>query len=283
LAGLAVAGLSGQSLQPKPAAGAQTTIEGRGMTLHLAGRWKSRQAPRLPAFHLRAPVAAASNSSVIVAGHAPAAGPQLLSRDARASLPPAARPPTPVSIDHHAALRFGSTAKLGVAQEILALPLRRDVLVIRCTGSAAPLARLCAQAVAGMELRNGSMQPLAPTAATARRLRAATDRLGAERQRQRSLLAAASSRQALAAAAEKLASANRLYADRLTSLPTTAQDANSIGGAVSAARATAVAYADLVKVRSSATWGSARAAVDQREKELDGAIRRLRSLRVYEG
>jgi serine/threonine protein kinase len=283
LVGLAVAGLSGQALQPKPAAAAQTTIEGGGVSLRLVGKWQSRQAPRLPAFRLRSPIAAASNSSVVVAGHAPSAGPQLISRDARASLPPAARKPTPVSIDQHAALRYGSTAKFGVSQEILALPLRRDVLVIRCTGSAAPLAKVCAQAVAGMELRNGSVQPLAPTAATAHRLRVATGRLGTERQQQRSLLAAASGRQALAAAAEKLASANRLYADRITALSTTAQDANSVDGAARAARATAAAYADLARVRSSAAWGTAQAEVDRREKELDGAIRQLGSLRVYEG
>jgi serine/threonine-protein kinase len=281
LAGLAVAGLFGQTLQPKPAAAAQTTIEGRGVSLHLAGKWKPRQAPRLSALRLRAPVAAASNSSVIVAGRAPSAGPQLISRDARASLPPAARKPTPVLINQHAALRYGSTAKFGVAQEILALPLERDVLVVRCTGSAAPLARVCAQAVADVELRNGSVQPLAPMIATARPLRAATTRLGAERQQQRSLLATTSSRQALAATAEKLASANRSYADRITTLPTTAQDANSVGAAASAARATAAAYADLARAGSTSAWSSAQAEVDRREKELDGAIRRLGSLRVY--
>lgn len=281
LAGLAVASFSGRALQPKPAAAAQTTIAGGGVTLHLAGSWKSRQAPRLPAFRLRVPVAAASNSSAIVVGRAPTAGPQLISRDARASLPPAARRPTPVLIDQHAALRYGATAKFGVAEEILALPLERDVLVVRCTGSAAPLARVCAQVAAGVELRHGVMQPLAPTAAAARRLRAATDQLGAQRRRQRSLLATTSSRKALDAAAEKLASANRSYADRITALPTTAQDANSVGGAASAARATAAAYIDLAQARSPAAWSTARAEVDQRERDLDGAIRRLGSLRVY--
>lgn len=281
LAGLAIAGFSGRTLQPKPAAAAQTTIEGSAMSLRLAGKWQQRRSPRLPALGLQAPLAAAGNGLEIVAGRAPSAGSQLIGRDARASLPPPARKPRPVLIEGHAALRYGTTTKIGVAQEILALPLERQALVVRCTGSAATLSRVCAQAVADLELHRGSMQPLAPTAATGRRLRAATTQLGAERQRQRSLIASTSSLRRLAAGAEKLASANRSFARRLAAIATTAQDAKSVAGAAAAARETASAYAELSGAATNSAWGLAQAEVDRREQRLDSAIRQLSALKTY--
>jgi serine/threonine protein kinase len=278
---LVAAGIAGQGLKPKPATAATTTIDGGGVTLNLAGEWESKQAPSLPALRMRTPIAAASNSSVVVVGRASSAGQQLIAPAARASLPPAARSPQLVVVGEHPALRYASATRIGVTQEILALPLERDVLVVRCSGSASALPKVCAQAAADLELRDGSVQPLAPTAATARQLRAATNRLSAERRRQRSLLASTSSKGKLSAIAEELAGANRAFANRIAAMPATAQDAKSLGAAEDAARQTAAAYADLARASANSAWSTALARIDQRERQLEAKIRRLGALRVY--
>jgi hypothetical protein len=281
LVGLVAAGLGGQALQPKPADAAQTTIDGGGVTLNLPGKWRSKAAPRFPAFHLRAPIAGFGSKGVVVAGRAPSAGPRLISEEARESLLPAARKPHPVVVGEHAALRYGPATRFGGAVEVLAMPLGSNVVVVRCSGPAPGLPKVCAEAAAALELRDGAVQPLAPSRITARQLRAATNRLGAERKQQRSLLASTSSKQKLSAAAEELADANRSFADRIAALPTTAQDAKTIGAAVDAARETAAAYSDLAQASTNSAWGKAQAQVDQRERQLEDAISRFGALRVY--
>ncbi len=280
---LVVAGAAGQSLQPKPAVAAQTTIDESGMTLNLPGDWKSRKAPRLTGFHFSAPVAANRGSTTVVAGREPSAGPQLIADAARASLPPAARKPKPVFVGEHAALRYGpATFRFGSNVEVLALPLKQKVLVVYCGAPTKKLLKLCDQVSADLELRDGSMQPLAPSPISARQLREATDLLGTERQQQRSLLASTSNKKKLSAAAEELAGANRSFSNRIAALPTTAQDAKTLGAAADAARETAAAYADLARANTNSAWGNAQAQVDQREQQLEAAISRLGALRVYE-
>ena len=66
------------------------------------------------------------------------------------------------------------------------------------------LSSTCAQAVADSELRDGVLQPLAPTAGTAGQLRDAVSRLAEERHHQRSLIAAAGNKRELATAAVAL-------------------------------------------------------------------------------
>ncbi len=283
LIGLAIAGFSGRTLQPEPAPAAETTIgAGRGVTLHLDGRWTPMKVPHLPVFRFGEAVAATSNSAVVVAGRAPSAGQQLISGRARASLPAAAREPKPVVVAGRSALRYGFTAKVGLTQEVLALPLARDALVVRCTGLASDLSSTCAQAVADLELRDGVLQPLAPTAGTAGQLRDAVSRLAEERHHQRSLIAAAGNKRELATAAERLATANRTFARRLTALSITAQDAPSVERAASAARRAADAYSRLAGASTASVWGADRAQVDHRERQLADAVRGLRRLRTYE-
>lgn len=281
LAGLMVAGLGGQALQPKPADAAQTTIDGGGVALSLPGEWRSKPAPRFQGFHLHAPIAAFSRKGVVVAGRAPSSGPQLIGEEARASLLPLARKPHPVVVGEHAALRYGPATKFGGAVEVLAMPLGSKVLVVRCSGPAAALSKVCAAAAAGLGLRDGFVQPLAPTAATARQLRAATSRLGAERQRQRSLLASTSSKRTLSVAAKDLARANRSFAHRIASISTTAQDVKSVGDVIRAARETEAAYVALAQANTDSAWSAAQTQIDQCEHKLQAAISRLGALKVY--
>jgi hypothetical protein len=283
LAGLAVAGAGGQTLQPKPAEAAQKTIDSNGVSLHLAGEWRSmKSVTRLPAFRLRSPAAARRGLLRVVAGRAPSAGPLLIAKRARASLPSTAHEPRPVLVDGRAALRYGpATVFGGEGVEVLAMPLEDKVLLVHCSGPTRALSKVCAQASADLELRRGSPRPLAPTESMAGRLRAAAHQLDAERRRQRSLLASAQSLGKLSTAAENLARANHSFANSVAALPTTAQDAKSLDAAVRAARETEAAYDDLARADTDSAWSAARTGVDRSERLLATAIQRLESLRVY--
>lgn len=284
LVGLVVAGFGGQTLRPKPAEAAQTTIDRNGVNLTLDGKWHSRPAVQSPGLRLRKPVAAVNGSkAVIVVGRSRPAGSRLISSRARGSLPRDARRPRPVLVGEHAALRYGPASLFGgaVAVEVFALPLVNDVLVVRCSGPAVSLQRICAQAAANLRLRDGSMQGLAPSASMARRLRAATDRLRDERQRQRLLLASTKDQGKLSTAAGDLMRANRSFARSVAALPTTAQDVESIDGVVGAARRAEIAYADLARAKTQSAWSSAQTEVDRSEQRLEAAIRHLAALRVY--
>ena len=282
LAGLTIAGVGGQVLQPKPAKAARTAIHRGGVTLDLEGEWRSIRPPGVPGVQLDGPVAAKSGSTQVVAGRAASTGPLLISRDARASLPRAARKPHPVVIGEHAALRYGPAQTLGGGRvEILALPLERRVLVLRCAGPSVALPRLCAQVGADLELDRGSVQRLSPTPAMADQLRAKTSRLNEVRQRQRALLAAASSESEASAAAREMAGINHAFARAMAALPATAQDAERINAAASAARRAGEAYATLASTVTAEEWSAARTQIEQRDQELEAAIRRLASLPVY--
>lgn len=281
LIGLGAAGLAGQALQPKPAGAAQTTIDRGGVTLSLPSQWRRSSPPPLPAFRLREPLAAARGRAKIVVGRAPSAGPRLIANDALASLPRAARRPSPVTVGEHEALRYAAVTSFGGAVEILAFPLARNVLVIHCSGPVTTLSGVCAQASADLELRDGSMQALAPTRPLARRLRTATKRLKVERRQQRARLSTVEDQKGLSIAAGDLARANRSFASEIAALPSTAQDARALGGAVSAARQAGAAYADLSRATTDGEWSAARASVDQSEQRLESAMRQLGRLRAY--
>jgi hypothetical protein len=284
LAGLAVAGLGGKALQPKPAEAAQTTIDRNGVNLNLEGRWHSRTAPRLPGFHLKAPIAAVNKSrATIVVGRSRSAGPQLVTGKARFSLPKGARNPQPVLVGEHAALRYGPASLFNgvVAVEVLALPLAHDALVVRCTGPRVSLPAVCAQAAADLQLDDGSVRGLAPTVSVARQLRAAVSKLSGERQRQRSLLASTKDQGKLSTVAGNLARASRSFASSVASLPSTAQDAQSLESVVRAARLTEAAYTSLAQATTSSAWSTAQAQIDRRERLLGAAIRRLGESKAY--
>jgi hypothetical protein len=280
LVALFVAGLAAQVLQPKPA-DAQSTIGRNGVTLHIPGKWRSRKPPALPAFGLRSPVAAGRGRMLVVAGRAPSAGSGLVADSALSSLPKAARKPRSVSVDGRAALAYGPASQFGGSVEILALPLANDALVIRCTGPVRGLKGICAQATADLELQDGKMQPLAPSAVTARRLRDATKQLDAARQQQRALIAGSSQPSELSKPATELARANRSFASAVSSLPSTAQDGKALSTAAASARKTASAYSSLAKAQDETTWRAAQASVDRNERELKSAIRQLSDLPVY--
>jgi eukaryotic-like serine/threonine-protein kinase len=283
LVALLSAGLAGQALQPKPADAAQTTVDRAGVTLNLNGKWRSRsRAPKLPAFRLRSPVAASRGRATVVAGRAPSAGAGLIAKDALATLPRPARKPEPIVVGDYPALRYGpATTVSGGIQEVLALPLERTVLVVYCSGPEAGLPSLCTQASADLELEDGSPQPLAPTASVTRQLKTAVDRLGAERQKQRALLASTANQQKLSGAAEDLAHAHRAFADKVSALPTTAQDAKSIDGAAGAAREAEAGYADLAEASTESAWNAAQGKIDQGERRLEAAVRQLGRMKVY--
>jgi Protein kinase domain len=278
---LLVTGVAAQVLQPKPADAAQSTIDRNGVTLRLPGKWSSRQPPALPAFGLRSPVAAGRGRTTIVAGRAPSAGSGLVARDAVATLPKAARKPRSVLVGAHAALVYGPANRFGGAVEILAMPLASDALVVRCGGPVKGLSRVCAQASADLELREGEVQPFAPSPSTARKLRAATKRLDAERRQQRALLAATANPDEIAKPAKGLADVNHSFAESIASLPSTAQNGKAMDTAAAVARELEAAYTDLAKAKDESAWSAALSSVDRSEQRLDTAIRRLGALPVY--
>lgn len=277
--GLLAAGLSGQVLQPKPA-DAQSTIDRGGVTLNLPGRWSSRKPPSLP-LGLRSPVTAGRGRTTIVAGRAPSAGSGLVAGDALASLPKAARRPHSVLISGRAALAYGPASQFGGSVEVLAMPLAEDALIVRCTGPVGGLEGVCARASADLELRDGEMQPLAPSVTTSRHLRDATKQLDTARRRQRALIAASTRPGDLAKPAEELARANRTFARAIASQPSTAQDATAMAAAVVAARQAEAGYADLAAAKDESGWSAAQSQIDRGERRLDKAIRRLGRLPVY--
>ncbi len=282
LVGLVGAWFAGQALQARPV-DAQTTISGSGMSMSLDGAWRRTKAVGVSAFGMSDAIAAARKRASVVAGRSPSSGRLLLSADARASMPPTARVPKPVVVGEYSALRYGP-AKTGVGGlvevEVLALPLGRKALILSCSGSVT-ITAVCAQAADSLELRDGSVLPLAPTSAVVRRLRVATGKLNDERRTTRALLASVTERSKLSLAAAQLARANRSFAATVAALPRNAQDAASLETAEKAARETGFAYADLAEAHSDSAWSAARDQVEEREQRLSAAIRDLAKLRAY--
>lgn len=281
IVGLACAALAGQSLEPQAADAARSTIGDAGLTLSLAGDWHRRSAPSLPAFRFEEPVAAGRGRTTIVAGRAPAVGSGMISVAARRAIPRPARQPRPIVVGDHEALRYGPAARFGGAVEVVAIPLQRKVLVLRCSGPAATLAAACAQASADIKLSRGAPRPLAPGLAVARRLRLATRQLDLRRGQLRAGIASAGRPVEIAAAARKLARANKEFATEVTALPTTGQDRRTVSRAARAADRAGTAYEQLAKAQGDAIWGPARAKVLSRDQRLEAAVDELGSLPVY--
>lgn len=281
LIALVCAWFGGRALQAKPA-DAQA-ITGGGVSLHLDGEWRrSKEADGAAVLGISAPVAAEGNGKKVVAGRAQSSGPGMLSAAARASLPRGARKPEPVAVGGRTALRYGpARTGLGVVVEVLVFPLEDQVLVLRCTAFTGAPARACARAADGLELSEGSVQPLAPTTGVMRRLRAATSKLSEERQGKRKLLASATDQSKLSGPARQLARANRSFATAVAALPGNAQDATVLEAAEKAAGEAAGAYVDLAKADTEPAWRAARKRVDQSERRLEVAIGDLAKLRAY--
>ena len=163
------------------------------------------------------------------------------------------------------------------------MPMERSVLVIRCSGPAGALPRVCAQVSADLELRDGSVQSLAPDESVAQRLRVAGKRLGVQRREQRARMAAAAGQSEFSAAAADLARVYEGFAGKLAALPTNAQDVAAIAATAASARRAAAAYADLAGAAAGAAWSASRDEAAGRDGELEKAVRRLGALGVYPG
>ena len=122
---------------------------------------------------------------------------------------------------------------------------------------------------------------LAPSAATARRLRNETRQLDTARRRQRALIAASTRPSELAKPAGELVRANQTFSKALASQPSTEQDAQAMTAAVGAARQAEAGYADLAAAKDESGWSAAQSQIDRGEQRLDKAIRRLGRLPVY--
>lgn len=278
---LALAVLAGEMFGPGSADGAKTTVSGGGITLRLPGEWRRRNPPGLPALRFRSPIAVASGRTTVVAGRAPAAGSALISSRARRNLPRAARRAQPVRLEGREALSYGPANQFGGAVQILAMPLGREVLVVRCGGPAQSLQRVCLRAAVGLDVDRGSFRTLAPDPGTARLIRAAVRELGRTREGGGSRLADATTPEEASRVARTLAAANLDFADRLSALPKTAQDRRALGAAVRSAREAAAGYRRLATADTAAAWTSARAAVVRSEKRLEERIAAVIRLRTY--
>jgi len=281
LIGLLLAFTGGQVFAPKPDALPVTSVDGEGVTLELNGDWRRRPPPDIPAFRFRSRVAAARGRTLVVAGRTSPAGPALLSMRARKSLPVRARKGHAILVGERAALRYGPVSRFGGAVEVLAMPLERTVLVVRCGGPVAALKLTCLQAAADVTVRNESVQALAPDAQQAQLIRRIVNRFGERRKQGRSELAVASNRADGSRAALHLADINRNLAARLGALPTNAQDLGMLSAVVIGGQGAARAYAHLAVASTASAWDSARAEVLVRDNALVAAIGRLRGLPVY--
>ncbi len=279
--GLLIALLLGQVFKPKPVEAAEATIGRHGVTLRLTGDWRRKQPPPLQPFRLRSPVAAGSGRTTIVAGRAPASGPALITRRARRTLPLDAREGHPVLVGDRAALSYGPANQFGGSVQVLAMPLERAVLIVRCSGPAASLKRICALAAAEVALEKGAVQPLALDQQSAGQLEAAVRRFSQERQRRRAGLAVARRPGKTLEIAAELAKMNRAFSRRIASLPVNAQDSKAMGAVANSALNVADGYELLAEAPTATAWESARTDVLRQERLLERKIEDLRALRVY--
>jgi hypothetical protein len=279
--GLIFALFLGQVLKPKPALAGETVLDRGGVTLRLPGDWHRKAPPQLPTFRLRSPVAAGRGRTLIVAARTPLAGAALLSAAARRTLPRKARKARPVLIGERTALSYGPANQFGGSVEVLAMPLKRAVLIVRCAGPAPTLVQICSQVAVNVQLEVGAVQPLAPTSAIASRIRFLVDRFKDNRGQEREQLAEVSKEAAGAKIAGRLAKLNRDFGDRMSSLPTNAQDSRAINAVERSAKSVAEGYERLADASTPAAWATARAVVGEREQRLEANVETLRRLRVY--
>ncbi|HEX7245776.1 MAG TPA: serine/threonine-protein kinase [Solirubrobacterales bacterium] len=277
---IVAAGVVGHVFASQPAHGDETVVDRRGVELHLAGGWLPRPAPSVPAFQLRDPVAAARGRTTVVAGRVPTAGTNLIPASARATLPPSARRPAALTIGERAALLYGPAVRFGGAIEILAMPLERDALVIRCSGPVRALSSICAQAAHDIELDHGAILPLAPNTALASSLRVAVKHLDLRRRQLLARLAASTAPRPAAVAARKIKRLEGDFAAHLHATETNAQDWPAIEATVRSTREAATAYGNLANATAE-DWSTIRATVVLRESHLARSVRRLGNLKVF--
>lgn len=278
---LVLAASGGQLLKPKPAGASQAVFSRDGLTLHLDGEWHQKSPPRVSGLRLLSSIAASTGRTTVLAGESVAGSAAMLSLSGLRSLPRSARQGQPVLVGERAALRYGPSSQFGGAVEILAIPLERSVLLVRCGGPVASLQRLCSQAAADVEPREGSPQQLAPNLATARAIREALHGFSAGRKLGRARLAAAQSKSAASRAARHLAELEGDLAGRLRALPSTGQDLEQIQGAARDAGRVAAGYRQMAAAKTAVEWHAARQSVIQREQQMVVSIERLGNLRVY--
>lgn len=281
LVGLLLAFAGGQLLAPKPDALPLTSVDGEGVALKLKGDWHQRPPPDIPAFEFRARVAAARGRTTVIAGRAPSPGPALLSARARKTLPVRARKEHAVLVGEREALSYGPASRFGGAIEVLAMPLERSVLLVRCGGPAATLKLICSQAAAEVTVRGESVQALAPDPKQAQLIRRLVGHFRKRRSQVRADLAAASNHADGSEAGGRLASLNRNLATGLSSLSPNAQDFAVLSAVVASAQGAAGAYERLADAKTTSAWVSARDEVLARDSALTVAIGHLRSVPVY--
>jgi len=281
LIGLLLAFAGSQLFAPKPDALPFTSVDGEGVTLKLNGDWRQRPPPDIPTFRFRSRVAAVRGRTTVVAGRATSAGPALLSARARKTLPVRARKGHAVLVGERTALSYGPASRFGGAIEVLAMPLKRTVLLVRCGGPVATLKLTCSQAAADVSVGEESVQALAPDAKQAQLIRRLVGRFGERRSQARSDLATASNRAEGSKAALRLADLNRELSGRLNSLSTNAQDLQILFAVVAAGQSAARAYDRLAEASAASDWDSARGQVLARDSALTVAIGRLQGLPVY--
>jgi len=283
LAVLAVlAFVGGRATGEDEAAKLTTSVSSDSISLRAPSDWEATSAgeqPAIPGLGLRDAVGvapAARDASGTTAGLTDAQGPRLLPAElverAGGGLPR----PTPIKLGELEALRYRGVQLRGFDRDLTlyAAPSSVGVVTAACYSPAAEAGfeATCESIAQTLELLQGKPYPLATTARTQRALTAAMTGLRQARHSGRQQLGHASTGDAQAAAAVRLAEANAAAHKRLAALPVSPAIAGQVDAALSALAASEAAYRRLAKA---ARAGDA-AGFEAAEREVEAGEEKLR-------
>lgn len=283
LAVLAVlAFVGGRATGDGEAAKLTTSVSSDAVSLRAPSDWEATGAgerPAIPGLELRDAVGAAPaarDASGATAGLTDARGPRLLPATLVQRTGDGLPSATPVQLGELEALRYRGVRLRGFDRDLTlyAAPSSAGVVTLACYSPAAEpgFEATCESIAQTLELLKGRPYPLAVPAQTERALAAAVTGLRQAHQSGRRRLERASSGDAQAAAAVRLAEANGVAHRRLSQLQVSPAIAGQVEGVLASIAASEVAYRRLAEAARAADGGGFEAA----KREVEAGEKALR-------
>jgi hypothetical protein len=283
-----VAFVGGRATGKDEAAKLTTSVSSDTISLRAPGNWEAvsdGERPAIPGLALRDAVGvapAARDASGTTAGLTDARGPRLLPaalvERAGGGLPR----PTPVKLGELEALRYRGVKLRGFDRDLTlyAAPASVGVVTAACYSPAAEpgFEATCESIAQTLELLRGKHYPLATTARTERAIAAVVAGLRQARQSGRRRLGRSTDSDGQAAAAVRLAEANRAAHRRLAALPVSPAVAGQVELALSSIAVSEAAYRRLAEAAQAGDAGGFEAAkreVEAGEEELRKSLAAL--------